>query len=177
MNEYVAGMGLVSILNRNENLVGAEIGVNTGVTSEYLLKNLSIETYYCIDPWVPYDGPSAGTTHNTEELADSHYNETLRRTEFAGDKVKILRMGSEDALKEVPDKSLDFVFIDGDHSYDAVIKDICGWWPKVKDGKIFAGHDYSHGDVNRALRQFFKDYFRTSVCPGPNDMWWAFKVN
>lgn len=38
--------------------------------------------------------------------------------------------------------SLDFVFIDGDHSYDSVLKDMEDWYDKVKKGGVIAGHDY-----------------------------------
>ncbi len=48
------------------------------------------------------------------------------------------------------DKSIDFVFIDGDHSYDAVIKDIKAWLPKIKTGGILSGHDYEIPSVKKA---------------------------
>ena len=51
-------------------------------------------------------------------------------------------MFSADAAKMVPDGSLDFVYIDGNHGYDAVLDDLMAWTPKVKEGGFIAGHDY-----------------------------------
>lgn len=49
---------------------------------------------------------------------------------------------SEIEVKLFADNSLDFVFIDGDHSSEAIARDINMWWPKVKEGGVLAGHDY-----------------------------------
>lgn len=53
------------------------------------------------------------------------------------------------------DASLDFVFIDANHSYEAVINDIRAWWPKIRPGGLLAGHDYSWTGVARAVHEFF----------------------
>ena len=58
-----------------------------------------------------------------------------------------MRMTSEEAVKHFGDHSLDFVFIDANHSYEAVRGDIRFWWPKVKPGGICAGHDYLDGEI------------------------------
>ncbi len=51
-------------------------------------------------------------------------------------------MSSLEASSKVPDKSLDLVFIDADHSFDTVIEDITVWLPKIREGGIISGHDY-----------------------------------
>ena len=76
--------------------------------------------------------------------------------EFVNDIV----MDSVQASELYKDESLDFVFIDGDHTYDAVIGDIKAWYPKVKNGGIIAGHDYNGKDggvygVVEAVDEFF----------------------
>lgn len=56
------------------------------------------------------------------------------------------------------DKSLDFIFIDGDHNYEGINKDLHAWRPKMKDGAIMAGHDYnphSFPGVIKAVDDFF----------------------
>ena len=55
-----------------------------------------------------------------------------------------MRMTSMEAAQQVEDGSLDFVFIDGDHRFDAVMMDISLWAPKVRKGGIVSGHDYYH---------------------------------
>lgn len=176
MNEYIAGAGLYNLLYGRPDLIGAEIGVNTGVTSEFLLKNLEINKLYCIDPWQAYGhtNPSAGSTHFTEEDALKHLNETVNRTSFAGDRVVIQKTTSEIAARNMLNHYLDFVFIDGDHSYEEVKKDLKLWYPKVKTGGIFAGHDFSHGDVNRALKEFLFSILKQPKISF-NDMWYIVK--
>jgi hypothetical protein len=75
------------------------------------------------------------------------------------DRTFFMRATSEKAILKFPDNSLDFVYIDGDHSYDAVLLDIILWHRKVKDGGILAGHDYQetrkHG-VKKAVDDYVK---------------------
>lgn len=59
-----------------------------------------------------------------------------------GNYIEPLRMTSEQAAKCFEDESLDFVFLDADHGYPSVKKDIECWYPKVKIGGVISGHDY-----------------------------------
>ena len=65
---------------------------------------------------------------------------------------------SIEAVKEFEDNSIDFMFIDGDHHYNAVIKDLNLWYPKIKRGGIFSGYDIGHPGVIKALNEFTKKY-------------------
>jgi hypothetical protein len=114
---------------------GAEIGVRTGGYSQVLLeanKNLEL---LCVDTWAPYGRVS-------QNRQDRYYRMCVNR--LAPYKAKIMKMSSMDALKEVPDGSLDFVYIDGAHDFDNVMMDLIGWANKVRRGGIIAGHDYYH---------------------------------
>ena len=42
----------------------------------------------------------------------------------------------------IPDNTLDFCYIDADHSYDSVKNDLDIWLPKIKINGIICGHDY-----------------------------------
>jgi predicted O-methyltransferase YrrM len=57
------------------------------------------------------------------------------------------RRSSEDAVRDVPDGSLDFVYIDGNHSYLHCVQDLEWWSRKVRSGGIVAGHDFRHFPV------------------------------
>jgi predicted O-methyltransferase YrrM len=61
----------------------------------------------------------------------------------------MIRMDSVISADLFPDEFFDFIFIDADHSYEAVVKDIQSWWPKIKKGGIFAGDDFipEDGDI------------------------------
>jgi predicted O-methyltransferase YrrM len=56
--------------------------------------------------------------------------------------IKPIKSYSWEASKNFEDNSVDFVFIDADHEYESVVKDIDSWLPKVKKGGIISGHDY-----------------------------------
>jgi predicted O-methyltransferase YrrM len=59
------------------------------------------------------------------------------------DRAALLVMWTNEAAAVVEDGSLDFVFIDADHSYSAVMQDIAHWRPKVRKGGWIGGHDYN----------------------------------
>jgi len=72
-------------------------------------------------------------------------------------KVKVGQ--SWEMANDFKDESIDFVFIDCDHVYESVKKDILAWWPKVKKGGIIAGHDFECGEhpgVDQAVGEIFK---------------------
>ncbi len=111
--------------------VGAEIGVATGYYSAILCQKNPKLKLYCIDPWIRYqeykDFANPNTFISMEDKAKkllAQYNTT------------IIKKFSIDAVKEFEDESLDFVFIDGNHSYKYVKKDIKIWTPKVRKGGI-----------------------------------------
>ena len=47
-----------------------------------------------------------------------------------------------DALADFEDGSLDFVYIDGDHSFKYIAEDLVEWSKKVRSGGCVSGHDY-----------------------------------
>jgi hypothetical protein len=126
---------------------GAEIGVFMGWMSKFLLHRPDIHLTM-VDPWEA-DGSSYadGTGDFHAELSAEQQSRcmesALDATEFAADRRTVLRKRSVDAAREVADGSLDFVFIDGDHSYEGVRADIAAWRGKVKPGGLLGGHDYA----------------------------------
>jgi len=127
---------------------GAEIGVWKGQLSEYLLSYLpNIEQYLMIDRWAAApEGSPYRQSVDKKARADvatmtRAKNMATRATDFAADRRRILRLESGDAAMLVADESLDFVFIDADHSYYGVSRDLRLWFPNLKPGGIMSGHD------------------------------------
>ena len=106
---------------------GAEIGVCWGRYSEILCRTNPRLKLLAVDDW------RRNRTHRS-------YAGTKRR--LAKLNVTIDRRSSMDAVADVRDKSLDFVFIDADHKYVSVCEDIREWSKKVRIGGIVSGHDY-----------------------------------
>ena len=112
---------------------GAEIGVQRGLYSEALCKFIPGLKLYSIDPWVPYHLVS----QRKQDIVEREARERLGKYN-----VNIIKRSSVDAVNDFEDGSLDFVYIDGDHNFDAVMLDLILWTPKVRIGGIVAGHDY-----------------------------------
>ncbi len=155
---------LLSRLPNNIRLLGAEVGVLNGNTSHRILAARKLLTLYMIDPWIaPVKGSSyfISGDDNARKPAQAHegaYRKTIERVKFAGNRAKIMRMFSHEAAPEIKNGSLDFVFIDGDHSYTGVSKDIKLWKSKVKKGGFLGFHDYAHPrlpGVKKALDEAF----------------------
>lgn len=127
----VAGMDRRRLIQRFGEMgltEGAEIGVDRASFSTYMFQHIPDLHLLCIDPWpLRLRGKSR---HRSTVARLAHLNAT------------IIRKYSMDALEDVADDSLDFVYIDGNHTFDYVMMDIICWTKKVKFGGVVAGHDY-----------------------------------
>lgn len=117
---------------------GAEVGVWKGAYSEQFCKTLPGIAWTAVDPWEPY--AEYREKKNDAALIDNAYREARARLAPYGCELK--RMSSTAAAAEVPDASLDVVYIDGNHEASFVTEDLEAWAPKVRPGGILAGHDY-----------------------------------
>jgi hypothetical protein len=127
--------------------VGAEIGVWKGGFSAVLLKTLNPQLLHLIDPWsFQPDVPGAwygGSQAKSQADMDAIYDDV--RAKFADAPVKILRMTSLEAVNAFVPSELDWLYIDGDHRYEAVRDELLRYEPIVKPGGVVAGDDYHEG--------------------------------
>jgi len=138
--------GLPLLLNeKNLTGTGAEIGVWFGQFSDWILANSQLSCLFSIDPWEAYDTGRLNGQTITQEQQDEAYQTTKNLLEKYGDRSQIIKKTSAETAKDIADDSLDFIFIDGDHSYDACKQDLEIWYPKLKSGGIFSGHDFISG--------------------------------
>ena len=122
---------------------GAEVGVFEGALSKRLCKGFK-GTIYSIDPWQHFDKgvySDGSTTNTTQEDLDKRYNDVVKLLSGYENSV-IIRKTSIEALSDIDNESLDFVYIDANHSRDFIWHDIRGWWTKIKEGGIISGHDF-----------------------------------
>lgn len=123
---------------------GAEIGVWRGAYAAKFCEANPAMHMLCVDPWLSY--PAWQDTKNSlapdaqERLMAESYRDAVARLTPLN--ATIVRKFSAEAAKDVPDGSLDLVYIDANHVYDAVIEDLTIWSPKVRVGGLIAGHDY-----------------------------------
>lgn len=117
--------------------VGAEIGVEVGAFSKYLIKNNSNLKLYCVDSWLAYRDIANGRSQARQDI-----NYEKAKQKLAPYNCELIKKPSMEAVKDFGDESLDFVYIDASHDYNYVKEDIREWSRKVRKGGIVAGHDY-----------------------------------
>lgn len=116
---------------------GAEVGVYKGeFTEKFCKEGLKM---FAIDPWIGFSGQ--GRSQRLQERQDFLYEHT-KRVLAPYENCTIIRKLSQDAVKEFATRSLDFVYIDGDHRFPYVAHDIYEWYWKIRRGGIISGHDY-----------------------------------
>jgi predicted O-methyltransferase YrrM len=131
---------------------GAEIGVLRGKTFFALLDACPDLAMIGVDQWrqLPFREDENAETYQAFDM-EGFYESVRERCRSYGDRAHILRGDSVDMAASLEDGSLDFVFIDGDHTEPGFRRDLLAWAPKVKaDGVVF-GHDYSWPTVQRVL--------------------------
>jgi len=155
-------------------LKGCEVGVLKGKLSVALLKHLPRLHLIMVDRWLPYP-KGRRTIDSTKEnrTKEDMYGAMLcamNLTHSKANRRTVLVADSTIASCFVADESLDFVFIDACHTYWSVKMDLQLWYPKVRPGGLFSGHDYGGVrntqrralfGVNRAVDEFAKKYNAT----------------
>lgn len=111
----------------------------------------------CVDPWTDGGNDLRHKTVGWEK--DALYKAFIRNIQPVRNYITAVRAPSLEAAERYEDRTLDFVLIDGDHSYEACLADIKAWMPKVKRGGTLAGDDHNWAGVKRACRECFgSDY-------------------
>jgi hypothetical protein len=147
--------GIVDYSNR-ENLIIAEIGVWKGVNAYNMLTQLDVAKIYLIDPYIPYRGIS-GRIGMSEAATQEVRAEAMERLAPFENRIVWLEKESSQAAFEIPENSLDIVYIDGDHRYEMCLADVVLYYQKVKPGGLMSGDDYRPRclhDVIRAVNEF-----------------------
>jgi len=146
----------------------AEIGTWRGDFAAVILRDRRPKHLYLVDPWEHrtdenYEKASyGGKMQGGQQALDEMYESVMAR--FAGEissgQVTVLRQRSGDAARTFAPESLDWVYIDGDHSYEGVSADLESYFGAVKPGGLIAGDDYGHqgswfeDGVKRAVDEF-----------------------
>lgn len=150
---YPSGSHFIEIgswVGRSACYLGVEI-VNSG-------KDIKLD---CVDTWL-----------GAPELLDEEvvkngtlYSDFIKNIEPLKDVIKPVRLTSTQASYLYSDGSLDFVFIDADHTKEGFSADLLCWYPKVKSGGVIAGHDYDYPQIKSTLQNFFADDYIRIILP------------
>lgn len=114
-------------------LKAVEVGCRYGASAKLWLENIPGLDLTCIDPYRAYHRIS-------QARQDLIYAGAQQNSATYG--FKLIRSASLEIVDGFPNGSLDWVHIDGDHSFDAAVQDIIRWAPKVREGGLVLVHDY-----------------------------------
>ena len=177
---------LPSVLNARDLVgTGVEIGVFEGFFSRFLLENWRGRKLISVDPWRHFTEGYIDDRNLEQEKMDAVCAEARERLSVFGPRSDIWRMLGVEAAAKIPDGTLDFVYIDAQHHYEAVREDISHWYPKLKAGGMLAGHDYMDGSmpfgefgVKSAVDEFARErklpFYVTAEPESPS--WFLFKA-
>jgi hypothetical protein len=156
--------------------IGVEIGTHFGNNAKQILNRMDIKMLYLIDPYISYkeypEGKRWENLFGSFENAEEVMNKKLRKYWRYYTHIKKM---SADAVDDIPD-NLDFVYVDGNHSYKYVLEDIELYYPKLKDGGVIGGDDFNNWDmseVTNAVLDFVNKYNLQLYSFGSD--WWVVK--
>jgi hypothetical protein len=120
---------------------GCEVGVWQGKNAVNILESIPGVKLLLVDPYSNHPYVRKPRTDWRVEKARAQAHNRLD-----GKNVVFIEELSESAVMQVPDNSLDFAYIDGEHTYDQFMLDTILWSRKVRSGGILSGHDYFRDD-------------------------------
>lgn len=140
-----------------KNGICCEIGVYDGNFSERIEKICKPQKLYLVDPWEELKERSE--KKYTQGYQDKRYDIVINKfnKQISSGKVIIVEQKSDKAALNFKDYFFDFIYIDGDHDYEQVKKDINNYYPKVKQGGFLCGDDYQIKSVCQAVDEFAKE--------------------
>lgn len=151
-----------------------EIGVAGGhFTKQILTTWPTCSRLFAVDCWGPFEGNHLSS--DDQEQRFKQVTEDFSRH----NNVTVVRKYSQAAAEAMQNESVDFIYLDADHSHAAALLDLRSWFPKLKKKGIMAGHDYYNGcGVKSAVDQFgiekglevhatTAEYSRASAVYGP----------
>lgn len=161
--DWTRGEFLAWLAARNGWRHGAEIGVSFGVTLRLLLKRCRDLHMLGVDTWAKNDTPMEPSDWTAAHHERAYASALAVEADYPG-RCVLLRGPS---VAVVPaDAALDFVWIDGDHTTDAVLADVAAWLPALKPGGWLLGHDINWPTVKAAVDEVVPGYM-----VGPDSVW------
>ena len=166
--------------------VFVEVGVWRGQSAAYMGVEIANSgkriTLHAVDSFTgTADGRSDSSVANhVGQLDAARFNSAKRVLAPVSDHVKVVRGMSADVATRFADGSLDFVFLDADHTEAGCRADILAWLPKGKPGGLLAGDDYCHPEVGDGVRNAVDALLPGAVVPERFEDhvsgWWEYRV-
>jgi len=152
MRDQIGQEGLLDLIKEIPNK-GRMIEIGTFTGESTVIFGDHFKEVIGIDPMLhDYD--------EEDPTSNFNFNEVLKmfilRTENYNN-ISLVQKTSDDAVNDFKDESFDFIYIDGIHQYENVLRDIKNYLPKVKKGGVIGGHDFgpSWPGIEKAVTEVF----------------------
>lgn len=156
-NRYFLGIyemckNLAERFQGRDHVTLCEIGSYMGESTFIFAAQNIFNEIHCIEPFEGSEEFNALSNRTWDEVKREFWTNTRH-----WDHINLHQTYSYKMNEFFADKYFDVVYIDGDHEYDSVIQDLTLYMPKLNDGGVICGHDYSHAfpEVQRAIQDFF----------------------
>lgn len=166
---------ITETLDVNAVLKGAEIGVEQGKTSRMLLSRMTKLHLILVDRWCVtpqgdsyFNGSRMMSRYNAGQW-QSVYKKAMENIAPYRNRIEIIKTDSTSAATKIEDESLDFIFIDADHSFEGVCRDIDAWLPKVKAGGYVFFHDYENPNTYTGVKEAIENRLGNGVVKVSHD--------
>ena len=166
-----SGYGLGAMIAEMKHPKVLEIGCDIGDTTQFLLDSNPTCVLTGVDPYENYIDWN-GNNLNEREVV---YEKFSNRLNGYSNRFDLIRKYSDDAVSDVLDESFDLIFIDGLHEYNQLTKDCANFYPKLKEGGIFAGHDYNAIPGVRQAADEFAAKVGREIHITESDVWYWIK--
>ena len=147
-------------------ITGLEMGVKEGINAENILREIpTLEHLYLVDRWKAYNEKEAIPLEMKVGYCKQEFFDIWKKSTYEkfqnNSSITILEMDSFGAANffKTTNIKLDFVYIDGSHAYESVMRDCIIWLPIVKIDGILGGHDFNNKyapSVAKAAKEFSK---------------------
>lgn len=120
---------------------GVEVGTHRGEFAFPLALKWDCLKLFCVDNYANGYSDRDPVSSGDRKADLDHAVKTVFQNPMVSGKVQLLKVSSAEAASRFDEHSLDFVYLDANHEREHFQKDMEIWFPKVKPGGVFAGHD------------------------------------
>lgn len=173
MSKHISGRGIYDLVPKDQQIVGLEIGVDSGDTADFMLETLPMLTLHGIDPYLDYvDWNGYHLDQDQRFFCENVASQVLSQY---GDRYILHKDTSDNLVDTFQDEMFDYIFIDGLHTYEQVLADCKNYYSKLKPGGVFAGHDYRVIEGVRRAADEFASSVGATILETEIDVWYWIK--
>ncbi|OEU68393.1 MAG: hypothetical protein BBJ57_02185 [Desulfobacterales bacterium PC51MH44] len=146
----------MSVISAQNFKTGCELGTYQGGTTFFLLDNLPDLTLHTVD--IFEQQPEHENYKEDRYDFTDRYPMVMEKAKKYGDRLVVHKGWTHEVAEKIEPETFDFVFIDADHNYEGVKRDILAWKSKIKQGGFLMGHDANLPSVAKAVKECCSDY-------------------